>query len=120
MNYYAEFNCFTEYTKEQIKARAKAKSASKSKAKSSGKNGTAGGPATADEEQSSAATQTVRSKEEIMRRQELAKLALDEEEAITAAALSEIEAERPETFINESGIPDEQVKAIFKACGIHL
>ena len=55
MNYYAEFNCFTEYTKEQIKARAKAKSASKSKAKSSGKNGTAGGPATADEEQSSAA-----------------------------------------------------------------
>ena len=64
--------------------------------------------------------QTVRSKEEIMRRQELAKLALDEEEAITAAALSEIEAERPETFINESGIPDEQVKAIFEACGIHL
>ena len=55
-----------------------------------------------------------------MRRQELAKLALDEEEAITAAALSEIEAERPETFINESGIPDEQVKAIFEACGIHL
>ena len=60
----------------------------------------------------------VRSKAEIDRRQLLAALALDEDEAITAAALSEIKAERPDTIINDSGLPDEQVRAIFGPLGI--
>ena len=101
MDYYAKFNYFMEKD-----------------AKEDSKSETADRPATAGKGKSGKAKKDVRSKDEVEKRQLLAALALDEDEAITAAALSEIEAERPDAIINNSGLPDEQVRAIFGPLGI--
>ena len=71
--------------------------------KENGKSETADRPAQAGKGKSGKTKKDVRSKDEVEKRQLLAALALDEDEAITAAALSEIEAERPDTIINNSG-----------------
>ena len=101
MDYDAKFNYFMEKD-----------------AKEDRKSETADRPATAGKGKSGKAKKDVRSKDEVEKRQLLAALALDEDEAITAAALSEIEAERPDAIINNSGLPDEQVRAIFGPLGI--
>ena len=97
LDYYSAYDYFCD-VEEDGKSSGKAKPATKGKVERSKKE--------------------VRSKAEIDRRQLLVALALDEDEAITATALSEIKAERPDTIINDSGLPDEQVWAIFGPLGI--